>query len=237
MGLTSGCPNKGDKSCQVSCKDPQHSNQCVVLQAQLVDGSPCGYAGSCSSGKCNAGSLLDTAKAWYVQNLQISIPVTVAVGIVVLFLLYGLYRCVRRCCVGSRSHKSAEPALRAIPAQRISSWIGPPAPVPRNRPPSAPEQGVWIPPPGGFVPSNREYSARNVPPARSGNIPSVLRAGSEASLRSAPSMSTNNRAGYGAQDSRYPRVAPGHSRGGQGSFGSGAPPHWVDPSAWNGPPR
>lgn len=42
MGLTTACPNQGDKSCQVSCQDPTASNQCVVLQSMLVDGSPCG---------------------------------------------------------------------------------------------------------------------------------------------------------------------------------------------------
>ena len=42
MGLTTACPNKGDTSCRVSCADPQNSKQCVVLQAELIDGSPCG---------------------------------------------------------------------------------------------------------------------------------------------------------------------------------------------------
>jgi len=240
MGLTTACPNKDDTSCQVSCQDPKQSNQCVVLQAQLADGSPCGYAGSCSGGKCQAGSLLDTAKAWYVQNLQISIPVTVVVGIVFLFILYGIYRCARRCCCGGRARaKSAEPGLQSVPAQRISSWIGPPAPILQTRPPERPDQGVWVPPIAGSVRSGRGYLDRNGPQP---NLPAVLRAGSEASLRSAPSVSTNTRAAFGAQDNRYPRVPTRPSRNGsrQGSFGSGGsgpPSHWVDPTAWNGPPR
>lgn len=75
LGLTRTCPAKNDKSCQVSCQDPQTPNQCVVLQTQLVDGSPCGecasvygiqtatevgattgYGGTCSSGSCKSGS-------------------------------------------------------------------------------------------------------------------------------------------------------------------------------------
>ena len=42
MGLEKACPSNNDKSCQVSCEDPNNSNQCVVLQSALVDGSPCG---------------------------------------------------------------------------------------------------------------------------------------------------------------------------------------------------
>lgn len=46
MGLQKACPSNNDKSCQVSCQDPNNSNQCVVLQSTLVDGSPCGtYVG------------------------------------------------------------------------------------------------------------------------------------------------------------------------------------------------
>lgn len=42
LGLTKACPAKNDRSCQVSCQDPRTANQCIVLQTQLVDGSPCG---------------------------------------------------------------------------------------------------------------------------------------------------------------------------------------------------
>lgn len=42
MGLKEGCPNRSDNSCQVSCKDPDVPNQCRILSALLVDGSPCG---------------------------------------------------------------------------------------------------------------------------------------------------------------------------------------------------
>ncbi|KAF8577548.1 hypothetical protein K439DRAFT_1655063 [Ramaria rubella] len=220
MGLTTACPSKGDTSCQVSCVDPQNDSQCVVLQAQLIDGSPCGYAGKCMTGNCQPGSLLDTAEAWYVQNLQISVPVSVVVGIVLLFILYGLYRCARRCCCGSRRAKSVEPGLNAVQAQRLASWAGPPVPG------SGPEPGVWVPPLGGSVRSQSRYGAR------SSDIPSVLQAGSKqvilptcavrSSQRAAPSVAANARAGYGAQDRR--------------GTPDGSQSNWVDPAAWNGRP-
>jgi hypothetical protein len=42
LGLTKACSARNDKTCQVSCQDPRTANQCIVLQTQLVDGSPCG---------------------------------------------------------------------------------------------------------------------------------------------------------------------------------------------------
>ncbi|CAE6500894.1 unnamed protein product [Rhizoctonia solani] len=115
LNLTRACPSRNDKSCQVSCQDPRATNQCIVLQANLVDGSPCGYGGTCSNGSCQAGSALDTAKAWYTSNLQISIPVTVVVGIIVLLILWGCLRCIGRCCGCGRDKGK----------QRISSWVPP----------------------------------------------------------------------------------------------------------------
>lgn len=42
MNLTKECPNQSSNTCQVSCQDPTQSNQCILLTALLVDGSPCG---------------------------------------------------------------------------------------------------------------------------------------------------------------------------------------------------
>ncbi|ESK98122.1 zinc metalloprotease [Moniliophthora roreri MCA 2997] len=92
MGLKNACPNRGDNTCQISCQDPQRANSCVLLSSLLIDGSPCGYGGTCVSGRCQSGSLLDTAKAWYTQNLQIAIPVTVVAGIIVLLFLFAIIR-------------------------------------------------------------------------------------------------------------------------------------------------
>jgi hypothetical protein len=42
MGLKQACPNRGDNTCQVSCQDPNKSNQCILLSSLLIDGSSCG---------------------------------------------------------------------------------------------------------------------------------------------------------------------------------------------------
>ncbi|KAK2462101.1 hypothetical protein APHAL10511_006564 [Amanita phalloides] len=102
MGYNTSCPSHGDTSCQVSCQDPTKANTCVLLGALLVDGSPCGYGGTCSSGKCQPGSVMAQIKSWYSQNLQIAIPVTVAAGILLLFLLWLLAEAIMGCCMGKK---------------------------------------------------------------------------------------------------------------------------------------
>jgi hypothetical protein len=42
LNLTTACPSSAAATCQVSCQDPKSPSQCVVLNSQLVDGSPCG---------------------------------------------------------------------------------------------------------------------------------------------------------------------------------------------------
>jgi hypothetical protein len=83
LNLTNACGAKNDKTCVVSCKDPTTANTCQILQTVLIDGSECGYGGRCYNGTCKSGKWTEVFDAMYTQNLQISIPVTIAVGLVV----------------------------------------------------------------------------------------------------------------------------------------------------------
>ncbi|KAL1411363.1 hypothetical protein Q8F55_002318 [Vanrija albida] len=98
MNLTQACGQRGDKTCIVTCKDPRIPNQCTILQTPLLDGSPCGYGGHCYNGTCNAGPWNKVFESLYTQNLQYSIPITVVVGLIILVILWSIFRCVRRCC-------------------------------------------------------------------------------------------------------------------------------------------
>jgi len=115
MGLQAACPNHNDQSCQILCQDPTNSQECIQLTSLLIDGSPCGFGGTCLSGKCQAAGFLDTAKAWYLANLQIAIPVTVIAGLVVLLLLWGIVRAVRRCSGRRQLPRSQGMLVSAIP--------------------------------------------------------------------------------------------------------------------------
>ncbi|CAL1697050.1 unnamed protein product [Somion occarium] len=119
MNLSRACNSQNDRSCQVSCQDPRVFNQCVILQSTLIDGSPCGYGGTCVSGNCQSGSFLDTAKSWYTSNLQISIPVTIVAAVVLLLVIWGVIAAIRGCIRGS-------PSRRRRDMRKLSSWDGPP---------------------------------------------------------------------------------------------------------------
>ncbi|KAF8599275.1 hypothetical protein BDV93DRAFT_526223 [Ceratobasidium sp. AG-I] len=230
LNLTTACPSRNDKSCQVSCQDPRTANQCIVLQANLVDGSPCGYGGSCSNGNCQAGSALDTAKAWYVANLQIAIPVTVVVGIVVLLLLWGILRCIGRCCCGSRDKQ---------PKQRINSWV-PPAynRGPNNVAPGTAPSGAWN---SGAGWQNRagEAAGGPYPP------PVTYQPNQQRHTRSSRSWGAPASPGLAAQSPRRSRgqsAEPNQREGGRPESGESRDgrarlvrPRWVDDSLYNGP--
>ncbi|KAF8895037.1 Metallo-peptidase family M12-domain-containing protein [Gymnopilus junonius] len=110
MGLKAACPEQNDQSCQISCQDPTNAGACIRLTSLLIEDLPVvRFGGTCLAGKCQSAGILDTAKAWYVQNLQIAIPVSVVAGLVAILLLWFLLRSVRRCC-GSRR----QPASRAV---------------------------------------------------------------------------------------------------------------------------
>ncbi|KAH7103142.1 Metallo-peptidase family M12-domain-containing protein [Auriculariales sp. MPI-PUGE-AT-0066] len=124
LNLTRACQQQSQTGCQVSCQDPDDSSRCLVLQATLPSGSACGFGGTCSNGACVAGNLISTAKAWYVQNLQISIPVTVVAGIVVLLMVWGLIGAVRRCCSPKTGSNATRRAQTAIGGRRPDSQEG-----------------------------------------------------------------------------------------------------------------
>ncbi|KAG8768597.1 hypothetical protein FRC12_005463 [Ceratobasidium sp. 428] len=238
LNLTRACPSRNDRTCQVSCQDPRTSNQCIMLQANLVDGSPCGYGGTCNNGECKAGSAIETAKAWYTSNLQISIPVTVVVGIIVLLFLWGMIRCFTRCCLcccAGRRKKDNN-----LPRQRISSWV----PAEQNRTGT----GAWnsgqawqnqagaaaggpYPPPGAYQPNQQRHTRSS----RSWGSPPSAGLGRVGS----PDQHRRSR-GQSAEPSRRESVRSGESNGQQQQQGRARlhrppPAHWVDDSLYNGP--
>lgn len=249
MNLTTAC-SRQDNSCQISCQDPSSSNACVQLQADLVDGSSCGFGGTCKAGVCEAGNLIDTAKAWYLQNLQIAIPVTVVVGIIVLLLLWGLFMSIRRCC-RRRKMQSTEPALSGQQGRRIPSWL------PGSVPPPLMTQGTLMSPPP--VMTSARPMASVTPLLRTGTSKSRAPSAFPVSIPPSPSRNQSWDGSYRgpASGEAAPSFAPTHkSSASTGSLArnrlSGIPTqwnaygglpsrpasntrsHWVDPSRWNG---
>lgn len=123
--------NLDHSSCSVTCADPRtNGGSCIILDSQnFVSGTPCGYGGRCRNGACQSGPWQDVVSSWYTNNLRISIPVTVVGGIIVLLLLYGLARCLWRCCgrehrrnqaVSSQYYQAPPLQQGAVPPERMS---------------------------------------------------------------------------------------------------------------------
>ncbi|KAI8086601.1 Metallo-peptidase family M12-domain-containing protein, partial [Halteromyces radiatus] len=83
LNITQQCPFQED-SCSISCADPLDSQNCLVLSGMFLDGTECGLAGFCRSGKCVGSGFSNTVRAWVEKNKNIAIPVFIFGG---LFLL------------------------------------------------------------------------------------------------------------------------------------------------------
>jgi len=133
MNLKQACPNRGDQTCQISCQDPTRANQCILLSSLLIDGSPCGYGGTCIQGQCQSGSIFDTAKAWYTQNLQIAIPVTIVAGLFVLAILWFIIRSISRCMARRKAVNQPRRTLTLNPNVPLQHERLASADIPRSR--------------------------------------------------------------------------------------------------------
>ncbi|THH09423.1 hypothetical protein EW145_g2035 [Phellinidium pouzarii] len=194
--------------------------------------------------------------AWYVQNLQISVPVTVVVAIIILLLLWTLYMCIRRSRASTRAQTSA--GMRVV---RIPSWQ-PPLPPTDTRP--APSIPVTTRP----TLNQPQTALTNIQPRRS-SIPSSLQPGGSnfksptpvyTGFGTNPPVSPRNQSwdGVYARPTSSSARIPSRSRPGSGHSGISSrarepvfppaarnlsslqsrprnEPGWVDPTLWNGP--
>ncbi|GAA6046913.1 hypothetical protein JCM3770_003427 [Rhodotorula araucariae] len=148
LGLTKACPTSASSTCNIICDDPTTSSSCVILDQSFRDGTSCGYGGRCRGGSCQTGSALDTAKGWYRDHLNIAIPVTIVVALLVLAILYALVRC---CCCRGRPAKGAAPLKPGRGQPHSARYAVPPG-----------QQSMAQPMTNGYYPPNGSY----YPPAQ-----------------------------------------------------------------------
>ncbi|RHZ61686.1 hypothetical protein Glove_346g184 [Diversispora epigaea] len=97
LGATKACPANTETDCTLRCANPNDSTTCYELTGTFVDGTPCGFGGKCSDGKCINGSIINTVSSWFDQNKKILIPVGIAIGFLIsLCFLQCIYKCCRR---------------------------------------------------------------------------------------------------------------------------------------------
>ncbi|KAI8994261.1 Metallo-peptidase family M12B Reprolysin-like-domain-containing protein [Gaertneriomyces semiglobifer] len=130
LGLRQTCSQR-NTGCQMFCENG--AGQCLMLNSYFVDGTPCGISGKgyCNAGNCKSGNILDTAAGWIADNKQIAIPILVVGGLLLIFLLSSLIRCL--CCGSSskpkwarRPTRTSDASTRALhPAPLDPTWVDP----------------------------------------------------------------------------------------------------------------
>ncbi|KAF9269036.1 zinc metalloprotease [Marasmius fiardii PR-910] len=143
MGLREACP-QSQNTCELTCQNPNATNSCIRLSSPMIDGSPCGLAGTCVGGQCRSGNWLDAAKQWYRENLQISIPVTIAAALIIFGLIYCCFNAIfRRRRIQKASFRTivVPPPMSPAYHQRLSSrasQLGGITPMRQSMPPGSP---------------------------------------------------------------------------------------------------
>ncbi|KAF8978948.1 hypothetical protein BGZ46_005980 [Entomortierella lignicola] len=90
-GITGQCG--ASNTCDLMCNDPSgNSLTCTQIPgAYFVDGSPCGFGGTCSGGSCAYSSGIKGVLNWARNHLTIVIPVACVIGLILIC-------CIWSCC-------------------------------------------------------------------------------------------------------------------------------------------
>ncbi|KAG0222495.1 Metallo-peptidase family M12-domain-containing protein [Mortierella sp. GBAus27b] len=113
-GITKACG--ASSSCDLLCNDP-NGNAMTCMQipgTYFVDGSPCGFGGTCASGQCKYSSINGVLN-WARNHLQIVIPVACVLG---LLLLCCIWSC---CCTRIIRSRRQKKVIRGSNRSRSSS--------------------------------------------------------------------------------------------------------------------
>ncbi|KAJ3117567.1 hypothetical protein HDU96_006328 [Phlyctochytrium bullatum] len=209
INTTGPCPGR-DSECALYCA--MASGYCTILSGSFLDGTPCGFSGTCKLGTCTNENFLGAALDWFKSNPAIGIPVVVVAGLIVLTLIIGLIRC---CCRGCRSRPKRRPEdLPVIPSSPYmvaprSAPAYPSAAVVTSSPAAAAATGT------GQLGTYQQGGSR-----RSSNPRSTVRPSAPASSASATTS---------------PSVTSPSSAAARNAPSSGATrSNWVDASRYNG---
>lgn len=115
-----------DSSCTLWCASSiLPSNQCVSMQQNFLDGTPCNGDGHCDNGQCMGSSVGGEIKSWIDRHKPLVIGLAATIGgLLVLILLSYITSACRR-----QRYRKVVPA--PLPdGRRYQGYRGPPAPPP-----------------------------------------------------------------------------------------------------------
>ncbi|KAL1901385.1 hypothetical protein Sste5346_001790 [Sporothrix stenoceras] len=162
---TYACSSQG---CQLSCASPEFgANTCLSMNQNFLDGTPCQGGGHCSNGDCQDVSLSKEIAELFRSNLDIVIPVSVVVGILVFLALSGcVYSIAKRRRRRRHLRELARMGMPPPPVQpRSPGWFGLGGKR-LSKHPNASGPGPMGPAGAGAAAGAAAggYAARNVPP-------------------------------------------------------------------------
>ncbi|KAI8321915.1 zincin, partial [Martensiomyces pterosporus] len=84
-GLTQHCPiSMGGDLCDLQCSKPGNPTMCTFMSGSFIDGTDCGFHARCRGGTCKGDNWFYQFLLIFQRNLAISIPIAVAVGLIIL---------------------------------------------------------------------------------------------------------------------------------------------------------
>ena len=212
---TYACSSQG---CQLSCASPEFgANQCLAMDQNFLDGTPCQGGGHCDNGHCED---VDTGKeiaSALRDNLDIVIPVSVVVGVILLGAILGcILSFFRRRRQRRRMRELARNGIPPPPVRpsRMSAWFG--------------FSGNTIARGGGVQPRNSKYYA---PPPQNINMAALP------PHARGPNQPPSNRSGSHVNGSTHGGSHRGSDRYGDPRFAHSVSPAHSTPSSDSGVPH
>ncbi len=239
---TYACSSQG---CQLSCASPQFgANTCLSMNQNFLDGTSCEGGGHCNNGKCEDVSVGKEIVQAFRNNLDIVIPVSIVVGIlVVLAVTSCVYTAIRR---RRRTRRIRELTRNGMPpppppVSRSGGWFR--SRGPSGNDPYGPNGG------GNYGGGSGGYNtARNVvpkpegsPSSMNGSPPSrwAFWTSKNSNANNAPFPATTQNThpenfGMMPVSGRGTAAGYGDNRGSYGGMPPPPPPDWRGPSSGGG---
>ncbi|ORZ27671.1 Metallo-peptidase family M12-domain-containing protein [Lobosporangium transversale] len=109
QGITKQC--EASNSCDLMCNDPSGSAlRCMQIPGTyFIDGTPCGFGGTCSGGKCAYSNGINGVLNWAKNHLSIVIPVACVIGLILLCCIWG-------CCCSGTSRRRRQKKMTRRPS-------------------------------------------------------------------------------------------------------------------------
>ncbi|KAG0084320.1 hypothetical protein BGZ93_008920 [Podila epicladia] len=125
-GITKQCGSSS--SCDLLCNDPGGSAMsCMQIPGIFfLDGTSCGFGGSCQDGKCSYSGGINGIIAWAKNHLAIAIPVASLAALIILCCIWSC--CCAGCVDRRRKQQLGKPRRLNSNASRLNNPYGP-APV------------------------------------------------------------------------------------------------------------